>query len=274
MIVLHRLGEISSRPSKLLYLACPVYAFGMETLSSSTTKYPWLLPVVLAGAFYLVGQYMYGQYASPITHDLTVSGVGELETKPDIARITLGVTTGPQTTAKQANDLLSQKVTAVLTAVEAAGVAKDDIKTTNLSINPIYDYPDGRQILRGFDANEQVEIKIRNLDNVGNIISRTTTEGVNQVGGIAFTVDKPEELQKQAEAKAIENAKEKAENLAKTLGVRLKGIKFYSSSVAVPGSPEPFLRTDLGGAGGGGSVPVSSGTQTITANVNITYEIK
>lgn len=244
----------------------------METISTYTTKYPWLVAVIVGGLFYIAGQFIHLQVAPATSHDLAINGVGEVDVRPDVATITLGVTTGPQTTAGAANEMLSQKVTSALVAVEAAGVSKEDTKTTNLSINPIYDYPNGRQVLRGFEGSQQIEVKIRNLDSVGDLITRTTAEGINQVGGIAFTVDKPEELQKQAEDKAIANAKEKADRLAKSLGVRIKGVKFYSSNVSVPGQGDTFLARE--GLGGGGGLPTPGGTQTITANVNITYEIR
>lgn len=249
------------------------YTTYMETLSSYTTKYPWLLAVIIGGLFYLIGQLLLINMGPAISRDLAIQGVGEVEVRPDVATITLGVTTGPQSTAGIANELLSQKVKAALAAVEAAGVAKDDTKTTNLSINPIYDYPNGRQQLRGFEGTQQIELKIRNLDSVGDIVTRTTAEGINQVGGIVFTVDKPEELQKQAETKAIANAQEKADSLAKSLGVRIKGVKFYSSNVSVPGK-DGLLYAREGLGGGGGGVPTPGGTQTITANVNVTYEIR
>ena len=244
-------------------------------ISMYTTKYPWLVAVVIGGLFYLLGQYLNATYSAPFPRDLSVNGIGEVEVKPDIATITLGVTTGPQATAKVANDMLAQKITAVLTAVESAGVSKDDTKTANLTINPIYEYrPDGRQVLRGFEGSQQVEVKIRNLDAVGDIVSRTTTEGVNQVGGINFTVDKPEDMKQQAEAKAIEDAKAKAKELASSLGVKIKRVKYYSSNSSVPGQPDQYLKAELGGAGGISSIPTPGGTQTITVNATITYEIR
>lgn len=251
----------------------------METFTTSQSR-SWVALVVVAGLFYLAGQLIAfrGQKAiSPSANrEISVSGMGEIQAKPDIAQISLGVTTGVQPSAKEANDVLAVKFQGVVAAVKALGIADEDVKTTNLAVNPVYDYTSGKQVLRGYEANQNIEVKIRNLDIIGEVVSKTTAEGINQVGGVSLTMDKPEKLQEQAEHAAIEDAQRKAKELAKQLGVRLGRVKYYSVINPYPdGPPVPLaFSADTAVEKAAPSTPVPTGSQTITANVSVTYELR
>lgn len=237
--------------------------------------------MLLAGAFYVAGQYVASapqrvQQEVEAGREIAVSGTGKATAVPDVARIQLGVVSGTQSTAEAALDIVAKRFEAVLAAITAAGVEEEDIRTTNLSINPVYDYSDGRQIPRGFEANETVEVTIRDLKKVGEIVARATGEGVNQAGGVSFEVDDIEAVRLQAQQKAIEDAKVKADELVKTLGVRLGRVKTFVSNDV--GGPIPFYaRAESFPAGSGGDLavpPVPAGTQEISVNVTVTYELK
>ncbi len=239
-----------------------------------------LIVVVVGGIFYLVGQYIASQpqrvmQEAKAEREITVQGTGEIQAKPDVAAFTLGLQSGVQSTAPAALKVLEDKFDAIVQAVRASGVAEEDITTTNLSIIPTYDYTDGAQRLRGFEANESVRVKIRKLDTIGDVLARATVEGVNQAGGLSLEIDDPESLQQEAQVKAIEDARDKAKELAKALNVRLGDVKTFSVTSGTPG-PVPYLaQAELGSADkalGGPSVPV--GTTDITANVTITFELR
>ncbi|MDP3997486.1 MAG: SIMPL domain-containing protein [bacterium] len=235
--------------------------------------------VIIGGLFYLGGQYVGSQpqriqQEAAANREITVEGTGEVTTVPDIAQINLGVQTGAQTTASAAISILETKFNAVVASVKKDGVKEEDIKATNLSINPVYDYSDGRQQLRGYEASESVQVKIRDLDRIGDIVTKATGEGANQVGGISFTIDDPEDLRLQAQEEAIKNAKSKADELAKALGVHLGQVKTFSASTQVPDQPPIYARAALENDAVGGGVEVPAGSQDVTATVTVTYEIK
>ena len=237
-----------------------------------------LAAVALGGLLYIVGQYIASQpqriqKETEAKREIIVQGRGEVQGKPDVARMTLGVETSAQPTAKVALDILSRRFDAVVAAVKALGIQDNDVTTTNLSIQPQYDYTNGRQILRGFEASEQIEVKIRDLGKIGEVLARTTIEGVNQAGGIAFEIDDPEKLQEEAEEKAIKDARENGERLADTLGVRLGRVKAFSVSGETPG-PEPLFAARLAEERAVGGPPVPAGSQDIVVTVSITYELK
>jgi len=250
----------------------------MENISGSKFGSPLIIAVIVAGLFYLVGQYILSQPQRQqkeidSKREITITGSGDATAKPDIAKISIGVNTGPQTTAVAAMNLLTQRFDAVMSAVKKQGVKTEDVKATNISVNPQYDWNEGKQTLRGFEASETIQVKIRDLSKIGVILTETTAQGANNSGNLVFEIDDPEKLQTQAQEEAIENAQQKAKDLAKKLGVSLGRIKTFSASNNFP--------TYNAAVGMGGDValeksvapPVPSGTQEIQATVFITYEL-
>lgn len=235
---------------------------------------------VLIGLFYIGGQYIASQpqrisQETESKREITVAGSGEAMAKPDVARVTLSVQTGPQPDAKTALNLLSQKFNAVVAAVKSNGVKDNDVKTVNLSVHPMYDYVDGQQHLRGFEASESIEVKIRDLDKTGQVIVATTGAGVNQVGGIDFSIDDPDQLKIDAQEKAIKDADQKAKQLAKALGVSLGRVKTFSATTNDDVRPPMYASAALETKSSEPiAPPVPPGTQNITATVSVTYELR
>jgi uncharacterized protein YggE len=235
--------------------------------------------VSLGGLFYIGGQYVASQpqrveQEAEANREITVQGTGEVTAVPDIGKITLGVKTGTLSSAEMAMSQLTEKFNAVLAAVEDYGVNEEDIKATNLSVNPVYDYNDGRQTLRGYEATESIEVKVLETDKMGGILAVATGEGVNQAGNVSFEIDDPAKLQLEAKKKAIDDAREDAEELADALGVRLGRVKSFS--VSEGNAPQPFydLKTMAAPEGRGGGVEIPSGSQDVSATVSVTYELK
>lgn len=232
--------------------------------------------VVLAGLFYLVGQYIASQpqriqQETEANRQISVQGKGEVTSKPDVARLNLGVQIEAQPTAKQAINQLATKFSAVEKALDATGIKKDDIKTSNVSVNPSYDYQNGQRLL-GFSANETVIVTIRDLERVGDVLTQATAAGANQAGGVSFEVDDPTALQEEAQTKAIEDARKKAERLARTLGVRLGSVKAFQVGTSQP--EPPVFAAAAEAVGGDAKLSVPPGTQDHTATVTITYELR
>lgn len=238
-----------------------------------------LLAVVIGGLFYTLGQYVASepqrvQKEAGAERTIVVQGEGEVQAVPDVARITLGVQTNVMASAQGAIKSLTGKFTAVVEAVKQGGVDDKDIKTTNLTVRPQYDYRDGRRTLRGFAASESVEITIRDLDKISDVIGKTVMEGVNQVGDISFEIDEPDSLQQEAQELAIKKARENAKQLAKALGVRLGNVKTFTESSQ--GNNQPVFREAMMAVEDNGveGPPVEAGSQEVVSKVTITYEIK
>lgn len=239
-----------------------------------------LIAVGLAGGLFILGQYVASQpqrieQEVAANREITVSASAEVSAIPDVAILNLTVSTSVQKTADVALDNLARTFDNVLGAVKSSGVKEDDIKTTNLSISPRYNFNEGQQELLGFEASETIRIKVRQLDKTGEVLAAATAQGVNQAGGISFEIDEPKALQLEAQTKAIAKAEENAKELAKSLGENLGRVKAFSSSSS--GSPTTvFARAELAleDVGGPGAPEVNPGTQEISAQVTVTYELK
>lgn len=220
-----------------------------------------------------------------VKNTITVSGTGEIYTKPDLAMVSFSVTNEASTVDKAVGQN-TEKMNAVIKAVKEQGVKDEDVKTTDFYVYPryeyqkseteIYSYPPQKRVLVGYEVRQSLEVKIRDLSKIGAIIETGTSSGANEVGGLQMKVDKEEEFQKQARGQAIDNAKEKAKELAKQIGVKLGKISSFSDSTspvdmysATKSSVPPGM-----GIGGAESADIQTGQNKITSNVSITYEIE
>ncbi|MEN9912713.1 MAG: hypothetical protein RLY66_121 [Candidatus Parcubacteria bacterium] len=223
---------------------------------------------------------------TPAYNSISVTGKGEAVSIPDIATFSFGVTESAKTVA-DASTKAADRMNAALKAVKDAGVEEKDIKTTSYSINPKYDYEGGecntyrctpgKSTLTGYEVGQTVQVKIRDLKKVGDIFSTISSLNVENVNSLSFAIDDVEKFKDEARAKAIDDAKAKAEVLAKQLGVRIVKItSFYDSS----DQPMYYGREGMGGDAmvmnvKAASAPeIPAGEQTIMSSVTITYEIK
>jgi uncharacterized protein YggE len=206
---------------------------------------------------------------------ITVSGEGKVVGIPDVALIDLGMTVERPTVAaaqkentRVMNDLIAR--------LKGMGVDAKDIQTTSYSVYPAYDWNNGKQTLRGYTVSQNVHVKVRDLEKVGDIIGTAGELGANQIGGISFSVDEPETLKEQARLKAIENAKQKASDLASAADVKLVRVVSFQESYNTPG-PVPYYDKMALGMGGAQAAPapaVEAGSSEIVADVTLTYEIE
>lgn len=235
----------------------------------------WLpiVAVVIGGAFYLAGKNVEAQHANNPPATITVSGEGKSTVTPNIAQINFGLDTGVQTTSQAAMSKLTDTMNKIYDALQKSGIDKKDIATSNFSLNPSYDWTNGKQTLNGYQAVESFTVKVRDLTKTSGVVSAATDAGANQAGGVSFTVDDPSQVQADARAKAITQAKQKAQMLAQQLGVTLGDIKSFTEG----GAPTPV---PIYGMGGGvamdaakSALPLPSGDQDVTVDVSITYEI-
>lgn len=243
----------------------------METPKTSAAVA--LLITIIAGGMFVVGKYVERQDYSPVT--ISVQGLGEVSAAPDIAELTFGVETLRQATAEKAMGILADKMNAIMETIKKEGIEEKDISTQSLSLSPAYDWDEGKRIDRGFEASQNLRVKVRDLSNIGQILTAATNAGANQAGGVSFTIDDPEILKATARQEAIVNAEEKAIALAAQLGKslgKLKGFSEGGGAVSVKRfDSNVMMEAD---AVGGGSVPIPAGEQEVVVNVNMTYELE
>jgi len=153
-------------------------------------------------------------------------------------------------------------------------VEDKDLKTVNFNIAPRYEWQDkgSKRILVGYEVQQSLQIKMRDMAKIGAIIEKAVASGANQAGDLQFTIDKEDELKNQARKQAIDQAKAKAEELTSQLGVKLGKIINFSEG---GGFPIVFGLTKIAPEAAGGGVPqIETGENKIEVTVSITYEIR
>ncbi|MAZ41079.1 hypothetical protein CL654_03095 [bacterium] len=243
--------------------------------------------IILFVVMALSGLKAYGTIGQSVDLNRTISvnGTGEVVAVPDIATISISVDeegldipTAQEEAAKEANTIIE--------FLEDSGIDEDDIKTTNYSINPQYDYvqeicpvgfrcPGGKQELRGYRISQSIEVKVRKTDEVGAILSGIGELGATNVYGPNFQVEDRDALREEAREVAIKDAREEAERLADALGVRLGDVVNFSDSGFYPYYDRFGFGGDTATLESTKTVPeLPVGESTITSNVNIIYEIR
>ena len=212
---------------------------------------------------------------------ITVVGQGKVTSQPDVARTTVGVEVSAPT-VKEVTSEAADKMDKVLAALKAQGVADKDIQTSNYSIHYDERYPMERPAkVEGSDDIEQsgvyrvsnmVNIKIRDLDKVAGVIDAVVEAGVNSLWGVDFALDDTSEVEAEARAKAVSDATDRAEELAKLSNVKLGYIVEITEVIGSSPFYAPRAMEFAGGGGGGG--PISPGELEVAMQVQVTFAIE
>lgn len=238
-------------------------------------KRAWTLVLVI-GAVYLalLARNAAKEHAYIGSRDtIAIGAEGKVTALPDIASLSVGVTAEKKTVA-EAQKETTEKMNAIVAKIKELGVAAEDIKTVDYSIYPQYDWVDERQVERGFRVTQAVEVKVRDLTKIADTLSAVGALGANQVGGVTFTIDDPEELRQQARLKGLEAAQRKAQALADAAGVKLGRVVGFSENEGYVPTPMYYAKDSAQGLGGASASPsIQSGSQDVVVDVSVTYEI-
>lgn len=205
---------------------------------------------------------------------VSFSGEGEVYVKPDMGLVTLSVTNEARDVSSATKEN-TKRTNNIISFLKNNGVEEKDIKTTDFSIDPRYDYLEsGKRVLSGYQITQSVQVKIRDIDSVGTILEGAVTAGANQVGNISFIVDDSETYEKEARALAIADAKKKASEISGQLGIQLAEIVSFNE-----GNFYPQYKTAERSAGidemQESYIPdIQVGENVIRSTVTISYSIR
>jgi uncharacterized protein YggE len=197
---------------------------------------------------------------------VSVTGEGSVAVTPDLAEVRAGVVSQGKT-AKEASEANSRAMGTVLLTLKAGGIADIDIQTARFSIQPLYEAnrsPSQRII--GFQASNQIAIRIRDTTTIGDVIDRLVGAGANEFSGVSFQVSAPSKLLDAARADAMADARRKAEIYAGAAGLALGRATAIVEEGAAP--PAAF-RTVAASA----ATPIVTGQETLRVSVSVTFEL-
>lgn len=199
---------------------------------------------------------------------ITVTGRGEVAAAPDMATITLGVTSQART-AGDAMAEASAAAAAILKELEAAGIAPRDMQTSELSVDPVWSNRTGNgeaPRIEGFVARNTLRVRVRDLDRLGAVLDDVLRVGANTFRGLSFGLQEPEPLADRARAAAVADAQRKAALMAGAAGVALGPV--LSISEAGGAAPVPMMLESARAA-----IPVAAGEVSQTATVTMVFAL-
>jgi hypothetical protein len=206
---------------------------------------------------------------------VSVSGHGSVNVPPDTASVNIGVDV-IKPTLGEAQEQATAQATAVIEALEAAGIASEDIQTDYFSVNILRDYSENADPteITGFEIINQLRVTVRDTDQLGELLDAAVNAGANSIYGVTFYVDDQTAAASDARVEAVEDARAKAEELASAAGMTLGPV------VAISEGTTPILSPiySMGRGGGMGmaesAVPVEPGSTNVAVDVMMTFELR
>ncbi len=218
-----------------------------NVLGVTLTVFIFILTIAAGGSFLLAN----GAYKSSDSNKIRVSSEGEVSGAPDIAKFNFTIETEGGLETSEVQQENAQKSKAVIDALLALGVEKEDI-TTSYSVNPRYQYfncddngtcPPRETV--GYTATQRVKVKSRNFEKMGEVLNAAVENGATQISQLSYTIEDPTELRNQAREVAIEKAKEKAKSLAKAGDFKLGKLVAISDSEYGYDEEFQYARTEM-----------------------------
>jgi len=243
---------------------------GVAALALTTALYAQSLPRFGPGEVFAAEQ------SSSVKNVITVNGQGEMTVAPDVAYINLGIRTEAETAkdAQAANAEAYTKLREVL--FDKYKLPAKDVQTSGFSVRPEYSYSDrGEAKVKGYSATQMLQVTYRDLDNLGTFLDAVSAAGANQIEGVRFSTEKGQEYELQVIEKAMDNAKAKAQAIAKYAGKELKGIVAVNQGggVAIPSEYRNIeMSKAMMDSAAGSPTSISTGELKVTTNVTVQYE--
>ncbi|MCO6466442.1 MAG: SIMPL domain-containing protein [Bradyrhizobiaceae bacterium] len=228
-----------------------------------------LLVALLLGG--LVSVSMQAQYVDT-RRLINVSGEASASVVPDHAVVSIGVETSGLDIAKlkASND---QKVRALLDGVKGLGIPAKDVQTSRLSIDPVYDYSNGKQELLRYRMINIVTIVVKDLSKVEHVVNVGVASGSNMLQGLAFRSSKEQSLRDSLRIAAVVNAKTRATALVEAVGSQLGKVVTINQVANHQREYNTYMMAKSSRADEGGT-PIEAGELEITERVDVTFYVE
>lgn len=201
---------------------------------------------------------------------ITVTGHGETSMAPNVAYITIGVEK-QASTAADALTLNNQAMQQLVDELERQDVPNKNVQTSSFDISPVYRHEEGQEPeVTGYRVSNLVRVKVVKLDGLGTLLDAVVRVGANRIHSIQFDVDDAEKATDPAREKAVQDARRRAEVLAKVAGAKVGRPLQIQETIGGGGPPRPMPQMMMMARE---SVPVAQGEQQLTVDVTVVYEL-
>ena len=236
-----------------------------------TPRHAWL-----AGFLVLALAPLAVQAADDRPRTVSVSGSGEVAAEPDLAQVTLGVEARRPTMA-EARAEVAKTVDRVLALTRDLRIDPKLVNATRVQVQPEYSWneKDRKRVLLGYIVSRQVQVELRDLEQLGPLLERAVDAGVNQVNDPVLDSSKRKSLEREAMTKAVEDARLNAETLARAAGAKLGPVRTLNGSSSGPPMPV-YRRGPMVMADAAAAPPAETyepGEMKFSAVVNVEYDL-
>lgn len=203
--------------------------------------------------------------------ELSVNEV--VRSAPDVAQVGAGVMTRAAT-AREALTQNSQAMDGIIARMRELGIARDDIQTSNFNVSPQYDYNQatGEQVFRGYNVNNQVQVKLRDLPRAGEILDALVSAGANNIYGPNFMLEDDGSVKEEARAQAFARGQRMAEDYARMAGYSSVRLLEVSESVQNQGPlPQAAMARSMDASES--APPIEPGQVGTGVNLTVKYEM-
>jgi len=206
---------------------------------------------------------------------ITINGQGKIKSVPDVAKIQGGVEI-KKNSANEAQTETSTKISKIIDQVKTKGIEEKDIKTDQVSAYPNYDYNNGANTIDGYIARTTITVTIRDISKGQEMLDLMTANGATSISGpnLTFSDEKMVELKKQAQEAAVQDARKRADDLAKAGNTKIGKVITITENYVSEGNPIPYLTLDAKSVESSRINSISPGEDEITAQITITYSLR
>ena len=194
--------------------------------------------------------------------------------KPDVATIGGGVTTEAPT-AVEAMRQNSEAMRAVIDQIKELGVDDDDIQTTGINLNPVYDYnrETRKNVLRGYQVSNRVSVKLRDLDDTGRLLDAIVVAGATDISGPSFAFEADQEAKDEASMRGFEAAMERAKAYADRLGYDEVKVLEIRQSIQRKSPVVARQAVAMAAEAADMSAPVQPGVVSTGVSISVKFEL-
>jgi uncharacterized protein YggE len=215
-----------------------------------------------------------GSAASANAPRIVTSATEEVEIAPDRAVITFSVETRGRTAASAGTENARIQA-AVLDTLRRIGIASAQLKTQGVSINPEYEYPreGGRPTVVGYQAQNSIQVEVRQISLIGTVIDAGLSRGATNVGGLRFFASSTEAATREAMRQAVVRARADADAIAEAAGGRIGGVIDIVASPNNYSPPQPMLAMSMAARSAERDVqtPIETGVLKVVVSVEARF---
>lgn len=202
---------------------------------------------------------------------LSVTGSGESRIAPDLAVVSLGVTSQAESATEAMRDNSNQQA-AVIEALRGAGLQAADIQTSGVNLSPLMDYGDGRAPrITGYRASNMVSVRVADVARLGEVMDAIVAAGANEINGISFQREDSASAEDDARRAAVDDARRKAEVLSAAAGLTLGPVLTIRDAPQSQGPAPVMMRAEMAAQDSG--TPIEAGELSVSAEIQIVYAL-